>query len=417
MADRLTSLTYPNATGSDAGGTFNPRSVSLHISSPEELAAVNQFLLTLGRDITSVHESRPTSNSQMYSHLFDTDQLGQLGLAGMPGIPTSDTPGHNPDAYSSAGSQQSPQASFYPPSASMRAGSQLVSGVSYGGSIYPSMHDVTNSDLSPTAGIDRRISINSVTFAPPTPPQYSQYSAVGYQPSSPIGHMNPTPPLDSSSPHSSISSPSDSTPPHVPHTDAAVIYEHNPRRMAPPAVLAPVDLTMRELRPIVPLKSIPTRSPSPGDSERSSPPLSPTARSSPVRAPASSLLARPLYTLLTSGDDDLRLPPLHKHYPTLSPPLSPVCDQATPVLPSLREVAAGAGTSTSASGVEERLSRRLDGLKLNGRSNDDRAQHAEFIRNLLLTVNDRYRAQFGPAPPRLSLSPIIHDIKVPAVPS
>ncbi|KAF8273977.1 hypothetical protein EI94DRAFT_976277 [Lactarius quietus] len=46
----------------------------------------------------------------------------------------------------------------------------------------------------------------------------------------------------------------------------------------------------------------------------------------------------------------------------------------------------------AASGVEERLSRRLDGMKLSGRSNDDRARHATLIRDLLVTINERYRA-------------------------
>ena len=411
MADRLTSLTCTNTTGSNVGGTFSPRSISLDIRSPEELAAVNQFLLTLGRDVTSTHEIRPTSSDPTYSHFFDYDQLSQLGLAGMPGISTSNTTGHNLNAYSSAGNQHSSQAPFYASNASMRTNSPLVLGVSYGGSLYPSMHDVAHSGLPSAADIDRRISTgaNTITFAPPTPPQYP---TIGHQQSSPIGHMQS--PLDSSPPHSSLSSPSN-TPPHVPHTDAPVIYGRNPRRLAPPAVLAPADYATRELRPIVPLKSIPTRSPSPGDSEPSSPPSSPTVLPSPAQPPASSLLARPLYPHLAKGDDDLRLPPLHDPYLTLSPPSSPVRDQTTPVLPSLREVAASVGTSTLSSGVEERLSRTLDDLKLSGRSNDDRAQHAALIRHWLVTINERYRAQFGTAPLRPPPSPIAHDVNMPAV--
>jgi hypothetical protein len=404
MADRLATLTYPSATGSGPGGTFNPRSVSLHISSPEELAAVNQFLLTLGRDVISAHENRPTPNGQMYSNLFDNDQLSHLGLADMPGILISNPPNHGPNAYSSADSHHSPQTSFYASNASTRGGSQVASTVSYGGSMYPSMHDVTNSDLASVAAMDHRrmpAGSSSVTFASPTPPQY-----VGYQQQSPIGHMHPTPPLDSSSPHSQLSSPSNSTPPHVVNTDVAVIREHTSRR--PPAALTPVDFATREFRPIVPLKSIPGRSPSPSyDSERgiSSSPSSPMVLSSPARrTPTDSQLGGPLYPLLRSGDDDLKLPPLHKHRPMLSPPSSPVRDHSTPILPSLREVAAGVGTGTSTPGIEERLSRRLDSLKLNG-SSDDRAQHAAFIRDLLVTINDRYRSQFGlPAPLRPSLA-------------
>ncbi|KAI0003793.1 hypothetical protein BJV74DRAFT_811738 [Russula compacta] len=415
MADRLTSLTYPDVTGSDFNGNFNgnfnPRSVSLDIRSPEELAAVNQFLLTLGRDVTSVHESRPNSNSQAYSHYFDNDQLGQLGLIGMPGIPTSS---HNQNSYPTPGSQHSSQTPLYPSGASLRAGQQHVSGVSYSGSMYPSMHDVTNQGFPSALSTERRMSNGSsgLTLASPTPPPFQ----VGYQQSSPVTHLHQTPPLDSSSSHSSLSSPSGSTPPHVPHTDANVIYGRNPRRMVPPAALAPVDYTTKAMRTIVPLKSIPTRTPSPADSEHSSSPLSPMGTSSLALPLPSSHLGRPLYPLLTSGDDDLKLPPLQKHRPRLSPPSSPARDRVTtPVLPSLREVAASAGTPTPPSGIEERLSLRLDSLKLNGRSNDDRARHAALVRDLLVTINERYRAQFTSSPSRLSPSPILHDAEMPAV--
>jgi hypothetical protein len=363
MADRLTSLVGVGAdvTGSDSNGTFNPRFVSLDIRSPEELAAVNQFLLTLGRDVTSVHESRPSSNGHAYSHYFDYDQLSQLGLTGMPGISTSNATSHSQNTYSSSGAQYSSQSPFYTSNTSVRAGQQLASGGSYSGSMYPSMHEMTNQGLSSATSTERRMSNGSsgITLAPPaTPP----FQVVGYQQPPPAGHVHLTPPVDLGSPHSSLSSPSNSTPPHVPHTDAPIAYDRNSRRVAPPAVLAPVDYTSKAMRTIVPLKSIP-RSPSPDDSERSSSPSSPMRPLLPTLPPTSSL-ARPLYPLLTSGDDDLRLPPLHKHYPSLSPPASPDRDQAmTRVLPSLREVAASAGTPTPASGVDERLSRRLDSFE------------------------------------------------------
>ena len=59
MAERLDTLAYAqqhsnnSPTYSSTAGTFNPRSVSLDIRTPEELAAVNEFLLTLGRDVSS----------------------------------------------------------------------------------------------------------------------------------------------------------------------------------------------------------------------------------------------------------------------------------------------------------------------------------------------------------------------------
>lgn len=415
MADRLTSLSYADVTGSVPNGNFNPRSVSLDIRTPEELAAVNHFLLTLGRDVTSLHETRTSSNSQAYSHYFDYDDLSQLGLTGMPGIPTSNTTSHGQNSYSSSGGHYSSQAPLYGSSTSVRAGQQLVSGVSHSGSMYPSIHDVADQGLSSAANMERRLShgTSGITLAPPTS---SPFQVVGYQQPSPIGHVHLTPPLDSSSPRSSLSSPSNSTPPHVPHTESAVMYERNNRPAVPPAVLAPVSYPSKSIRTVLPLKSIPMRSTSPVDSDHSSSPSSPRGTLPPVLPPPSSLLARPLYPHLTSGDNDLKLPPLQKHYPSLSPPSSPSRDQATiPVLPSLREVTANAGASTPTSGVEERLSRRLDGLRLNGGSNDDRERHAALIRDLLVTINERYRTQFAPARTPLSPEPILHDTEMSAV--
>jgi hypothetical protein len=407
MAERLTTLAYAN---SNANPTFNPRSVSLDIRSPEELAAVNHFLLTLGRDVVSAQESRLSSNIQAYSNYFDHEQLNHLGLAGMPGIPTPGTMAHNSSTYANAGGQHS-QTAFYTTNPSMRAGQPLTSATSYDG-LYPSVHDIANPALFSAANIERRMSSGSnsggsIVLPPPT--------SAAYQQPSPIGHMRPTPPLDSCSPHSSLSSPSNSTPPHVHQKDTALVYDHTSRRVVPPAVLAPADYTSKAMRTIVPLKTIPVRSSSPDDSEPSSSrQSSPTNPSSPL--PTSSLLARPLYPHIKSGTGDLRLPPLHRHYPSLSPPASPAREHAGPVLlPSLREVAASAGTSTAASGVEERLSRRLDGMKLSGRSNDDRVQHAALIRDLLVTINERYRTQFTPLPPvPKSPAPTVHDVEMSA---
>ena len=400
----MTSLSYADVAGSSSNGNFSPRSVSLDIRSPEELAAVNQFLLTLGRDVTSVHESRSssTSNSQSYSHYFDYSELGQLGLTGMPGISIPNT-SNSQNTYPGSSSQYSSHSPFYSSNASARVGQQYASGNSYGGSMYPSMNGLTSQGLSPATSIERRGS--NGTHAPPMSPPFQ---VAGHQQLSPLGHAHITPPLDSGSPHSSLSSPSSSTPPHLPHTDSTVIYERSSRPV-PPAVLAPVDYTRRAMHKTLPLKTIPARSPSPVDSDTSS--SSPTlGRPLLAPPPPSSPLARPLYPLLTSGDDDLKLPPLHKSYPRLTPPSSPAYDQTTlPVLPSLREVTASAGTPTPTSGVDERLSHRLDRLKLNGRNNDNRSRHAALIRDLLVTINERYRARFVPVPPRLSPSPVSSD--------
>jgi hypothetical protein len=405
MADRLTSLAYTDVAGSASNSTFSPRSVSLDIRSPEELEAVNHFLLTLGRDVASVQESRSSSNGQPYSHYFDYGELSQLGLTGMPGISMSNTTTNNQNNYSGPSSQYSSHTPFYAPTTSVRVSQQHASGSSYGGSIYPSMNGLSNQGLPSATSIERRMS--NGTFAPPP------FQVNGYQQPSPLNHAHLTPPLDSSSPHSSLSSPSNSTPPHVRLTDS--IYERSSRPVVPAAVLAPVDYTTKAMHKTVQLKSIPDRSPSPDDSEdsSSSSTLGPSSLAPP---PPSSRLAHPLYPLLTSGDKNLKLPPLQQSYPGLSPPSSPAHNQITmPVLPSLREVAASACSQTPTSGVDERLSRRLDSLKLNGRNNDNRAQHAALIRDLLVTINERYRTRYTPVPPRSSPSPILHDAEIPAV--
>ncbi|KAF9040390.1 hypothetical protein BDZ89DRAFT_919588, partial [Hymenopellis radicata] len=48
MAERLNHLAYSYQQNP---ANFNPRSVSLDIRTPEELAAVNEFLVTLGRNV------------------------------------------------------------------------------------------------------------------------------------------------------------------------------------------------------------------------------------------------------------------------------------------------------------------------------------------------------------------------------
>ena len=403
MAERLSSLAYAN---SNVNASFNPRSVSLDIRSPEELAAVNHFLLTLGRDVVSAQESRLNSNTQPYNY-FDYEQLSHLGLTGMPGIPTPAT-GHSSNAYTNAGGQHSSQTALYTANPSMRAGQPLASTASYGG-LYPSVHDLANPSLFSATNIERRMSNDSnsgggIALPPPTS---STYAPTAHQQPSTISHMRPTPPLDS--PHSSLSSPSSSTPPHPHQKDTAAVYDRNSRRVVPPAILASADYSSKSMRSIVPLKTVPALNSSPDHSEPSS-----SRQSSPTHpsSPTTSSLARALYPHIKPGDDDLKLPPLHRHYPSLSPPSSPAREHAGPVLPSLREVTASAAP---ASGVEERLSRRLDGLKLSGRSNDDRARHAALIRDLLMTINDRYRAQFAPAPPvPNSPASTVHDVEMPA---
>jgi GATA zinc finger len=60
----------------DQSTLTTPRSVSLDIRTPEELAAVNEFLVTLGRDVSGTN-ARPTLTTETY---FDPVNLSQLQL-------------------------------------------------------------------------------------------------------------------------------------------------------------------------------------------------------------------------------------------------------------------------------------------------------------------------------------------------
>ena len=77
MAERLSSLARTHAQSLSQttlqpvgpphnAHLFNPRQVSFDIRSPEELAAVNEFLITLGRDVSGPN-SVPR-NMQDYSN-------------------------------------------------------------------------------------------------------------------------------------------------------------------------------------------------------------------------------------------------------------------------------------------------------------------------------------------------------------
>jgi len=59
MAERLNNIAYQQSNNGALPIHFNPRSVSLDIRTPEELAAVNEFLVTLGRDVSGSN-ARPS---------------------------------------------------------------------------------------------------------------------------------------------------------------------------------------------------------------------------------------------------------------------------------------------------------------------------------------------------------------------
>ncbi|KAA1468047.1 hypothetical protein DENSPDRAFT_833224 [Dentipellis sp. KUC8613] len=460
MAERLSNIAYMQnmAAGPDGTGSFNPRSVSLDIRSPEELAAVNQFLLTLGRDVqtggsarahqqsTSTHPA-PNGNTFSYSNYFDAAHLSQLGLAGMPGIPSSASADPNDSAFASS------VPSHYPSSASFMSGNSRAShapanNTSFG-SLYPSVQDMSAQSFASNGTYDRRLSNHhGQGLAPPLPPNNLDMPyGSSYHRHSSASHLHPTPPLEGSSPHSSLSSPANSTPPH--HSSDASSFEHLriSRQAPPPAHLAPLDYTSKAMRTIVPLKSLPTPRPASPETDREgsgSPSWTPTPpvesraasdaahRGSPARltSTAGASTSSPssfssLYPLLTSGDSNLKLPPLQR-FRSGSPPSPTGTSESSPrpqakgtPLPSLRSVTEAAAAAPPpppgskplsqpaatparpSSEMEERLSRRLECMKLEAAAEDTaehRERHARLIRDLLVLINVQYKKQFALPP-------------------
>ncbi|KAF7346692.1 hypothetical protein MSAN_01807000 [Mycena sanguinolenta] len=67
--------------------SYDPRSVSFDIRTPEELAAVNDFLITLGRDVADAASRLPQNGIKSASSSeFDPTSSSQLGHGGLPGM-------------------------------------------------------------------------------------------------------------------------------------------------------------------------------------------------------------------------------------------------------------------------------------------------------------------------------------------
>ncbi|KAH9950997.1 hypothetical protein B0H21DRAFT_802116 [Amylocystis lapponica] len=471
MAARLNTLAYQQSLSTATAGhqppghpMFPPRSVSFDINSPEELAAVNDFLITLGRDVAHggnpaqqqqpqslSHAPGPTADDAIAQSYFDTAGLTHLGLAGMPGIPTAHAPGsgagyhgdsgylsvdfsahHLPPVYPNRTSHRSVQ------SAQMMYSSEDDVG-SHPGSLYPSVQYSSSSRA--------RSSVS-----PPTDDIYTHPAASsaypGQQPYQAL-YQHPhylTPPLDNSphsgasplSSHSSLSTPSNTTPPHIhegyPHESTATFdYLRSNRPPPPVAQLAPMHYTGKTMRTTVPLQSVPNAS-----TKASRPaPIEPKLgaggvhRGPPARltaAAVSSLSSTPLaltpspssptlsshptslYPLI-SGDERYKLPPLAHKYRSPSPLLDSPLSRATtlspdpqherertptPVLPPLRSLAPRRRDS-------EELARAVGRIELDTRreiSPADRRAHARLLRDLLVSINAEYRGRFGRAETR-----------------
>ncbi|KAI0361001.1 hypothetical protein OH77DRAFT_1390558 [Trametes cingulata] len=507
MAARLSNLAYQQSLSATTNGapapgsaqphSFNPRSVSFDIRTPEELAAVNDFLITLGRDVSggNQHQTRH-QHSQSVPHapvddasFFDPANLAQLGLAGMPGVPSAPGPGsgagyHGDSGFVPLNEFSSHQMSTYP----SRSSHQSVQAAQF--ALYPSAQDITGpaAPLPYTSSRSRahRASATEEHFAqlnpsPPFPPQQS-YAGQGYP------HYL-TPPLDlgpSANPgasplssHSGMSTPPSSTPPHIPLTvapESAAAFDYLRSSRPPPVVqLAPVDYGIKNMRTMVPLKSAGPASSSSSSSSSANvlasrpepvePKLGaggvhrgPPARLTPSSAAssvASSSIApsqsSPLYPLLTSGDERLKLPPLGARFrspsPTPSAPTttgyaysrastaspapsssrrspSPISEDSRtpspprssaptpvptetqrvsyPVLPPISSLASYPSAAARREHAED-LARRVGRIELDGRgravSEEERRRHAALLRDLLVAINAEYRRRYGTPPP------------------
>ncbi|KAJ7246291.1 hypothetical protein B0H12DRAFT_1126578 [Mycena haematopus] len=417
MADRLDRL---NNLSSYSQHGFNPRSVSLDIRTPEELAAVNDFLITLGRDVTDAAPRQPAFSPE--PSYFDPVSLSQLGLGGMPGMPPP------------------PPADSHPYGFAARSTHLPVQQPSYG-QMYPHIADHT---LGPGyhSGEHRRPS----KYAP-YPQNYHHHPGHGNSPPH-HGHGG--------SPHSNHSG---GTPPQM-HPDAALPFDCvRPSRGAPPVPqLTPNDYMDKSVQRIILLKSAgPAPSsapPSPSSSASSAAAASAAAATSSAAATLASLRtagalsssASSLYPLLTSGDAQYKLPPMKLRYRSPSPSSSsrastPSAGAASPalsertvlpalsererertILPPLKSIApplpAARRASASASSAPPRTpTAAADGddddemdvahdidlgrMQLLERAKavaipaEERRRHAELIRNLLVSINTEFRRVHG----------------------
>ncbi|KAJ7293104.1 transcription factor PacC [Mycena rebaudengoi] len=399
MAERLDRLNHISYSSNHS--TFNPRSVSLDIRTPEELAAVNDFLLTLGRDVADGGgrhgSSGPGFSSESY---FDPVSLTQLGLAGMPGMPGASpnySNDHHGDHPYSNGSQQHFSSAPY---SSARSTHPSVQPNSYG-PMYPSMDEQLNYSNNhheyPSHG--RR-------------PKYAPY---------PQNYPHHSPPHDGGSPHSASSH---STPPqmNLPHPDAPSFDYLRPSRGAPPPQLAPQEYMNKAMRQIVPLKTVPGQSQPVGfrrayDQPTMHPPRPQPRRRPPAAPPAASsaLKSGSLYPLLTSGDAQYKLPPLKHNYRSPSPnsrestpssssaQSSPTPTELT-ILPSLSSFA----PPKSALRESDDVARDLGRIELESRSKvEERRKHAQLIRDLLVSINTEFRKLHGTPPP--AAPPVIRE--------
>ncbi|KAG5221072.1 transcription factor PacC [Salix suchowensis] len=252
------------------------------------------------------------------------------------------------------------------------------------------MHDPSSLTYPPANDYPSSARRISSKFGPPS----SSFSGQNYH--------HPTPPLESGSPHSAVSTPVNSTPPQIPMTvpdnAAAFDYMRVSRGAAPVAHLAPVDYMGKSMRTIVPLKSVPSSRAEPVESKlpKSSHP-GPPAKLTPAFAFSSSSKSGSLYPLLTSGDAEFKLPPLKYLCPRLRPRTRHLHLRSQHTSWDTFHCISNPFRSRSPEQSEE-LARKIGRIELESRTReiplDERKSHAELIRNLLVAINTDFKERY-----------------------
>ncbi|OAX44453.1 hypothetical protein K503DRAFT_729545 [Rhizopogon vinicolor AM-OR11-026] len=425
MVERLNSLAYAQDDGHY--DEFNPRSVSFDVRTPEELAAVNEFLVTLGRDVTAPNHrgSQDLSGRFSPSSYFDADSLSQLGLVGMPGLVGPGTAYSHDATYSQTAHPSHQYAAGYPSPPSIGRSSHPSVQQNQYNPVYPPMHTSTPSTYS-----EHYTPSNQCRVAAPAAHEYlhtpSSYATSGYHSSSsPQGHFHPTPPLDPTSPHSSSSTPSNATPPH--HSSMSDSYAEfsslrGPRGAPPPVQMAAPEYH-HKMRTMIPLlKTAPGTAPEPTPPKSSTTTYrGPLAQLSSMSSSSSSVASSSkLYPLLLPEDSDLKLPSLKPDAgPFRLPPLSEMYRPPSPLMSTPRSPSTSRGTTPSSTrsspmsshstvpsrrsvaeaSESEELVRQVGKIELDHLTKEvtpeDRRKHAELIRNLLVRINEDYKKRFG----------------------
>ncbi|KAH9913335.1 uncharacterized protein BXZ73DRAFT_55548 [Epithele typhae] len=368
MAARLSNLAYQQSLSATTNGApapvpipqgnFPPRSVSFDIRTPEELAAVNEFLITLGRDVAAGgahahpgsrhHHSQSVPSAVDDANFFDPANLAQLGLGGMPGVPNAGGPGSGAGYHGESGYMPLNEFSSHPNA------SYAAPRVSHGHHVqqyamYARGHDMGGPpvggyrrDMRASASDEHMLGLN-LTPSPPMPMQHAypaQGGVHGYSSYLDIaGNLVASP----GSSHSGMSTPPNATPPHIPLTvapESAATFDYlRTGRAAPVVQLGPVDYHSKTHRTMVPLKSAGPDSssaaakrpapvePSLGPARQRGLPAKLTAfAASSYASSSTSAIApnksSPLYPHITAGDAQFKLPPLGAQYRSPSPSAS-----------------------------------------------------------------------------------------------